>query len=120
MVKVYFANARNCACVKGVSMKRFPSAFSIIALLLAFNSLFGCAGNREREVNERKDLPDQSLTNNDEMIEKYSREMIDQGRKVFRYDTFGSEKFWGDQLQLHKAIAGKQHGGVGDGLTPNM
>jgi hypothetical protein len=101
-------------------MKRFTSALSIIALLLAFNSLSGCAGNRGPEVSERKDLPDQSLTNNDEMIEKYSREMIDQGRKVFRYDTFGSEKFWGDQLQLHKAIAGKQHGGVGNGLTPNM
>jgi len=37
--------------------------------------------------------------------------MIDEGRKIFRYDTFGSEAFWGDTLQLHKAIAGEKNGG---------
>ncbi len=26
-------------------------------------------------------------------------------KKIFRYDTFGSEVFWGDTLELHKAIA---------------
>ena len=31
--------------------------------------------------------------------------MIDEGRQTFRYDTFGSEAFWTDTLQLHKAIA---------------
>jgi hypothetical protein len=99
-------------------MKSFIFALLIVPVLFTFN-LSGCASH-ERKVNERKDLPEQSLTNNDEMIEKYSREMIDQGRKIFRYETFGSEKFWGDKLQLHRAIAGKQHGGVGNGLTPNM
>ncbi len=100
-------------------MKSFRFVLSVIPLLLSFY-LSGCTGNPERKVSERKDLPEQSLTNNDESIEKYSREMLDQGRKIFRYETFGSEKFWGDQLQLHKAIAGKANGGVGDGLTPNM
>ena len=33
-------------------------------------------------------------------------------------DTFGSEAFWGDALQLHKAIAGEKNGGVGGGVTP--
>ena len=28
------------------------------------------------------------------------------GRKIFRYDTFGDEAFWGDTLGLHRAIAG--------------
>jgi hypothetical protein len=100
-------------------MKSFIFALLIVPVLFTFN-LSGCASSHERDVSERKDLPEQSLTNNDEMIEKYSREMIDQGRKIFRYETFGSEKFWGDKLQLHRAIAGKQHGGVGNGLTPNM
>jgi hypothetical protein len=100
-------------------MKNFLFALLVIPVLLTVN-LSGCAGNHKPDVSKRKDLPEQSLTNNDEMIEKYSSEMIDQGRKIFRYETFGSEKFWGDKLQLHKAIAGKQHGGVGNGLTPNM
>jgi hypothetical protein len=101
-------------------MKKFLPALFSIPVLLTLSLLSGCAGNADRKVSERKDLPEQSLTNNDEAIEKYSKDMLDEGRKIFRYDTFGSEKFWGDQLQLHKAIAGKEHGGVGDGLTPNM
>jgi hypothetical protein len=28
------------------------------------------------------------------------------GRQTFRFDTFGDESFWGDMLQLHKAIEG--------------
>jgi cytochrome c5 len=44
--------------------------------------------------------------------------MLAEGRKIFRYDTFGSEAFWGDQLQLHKAIAGEENGGVGPGVSP--
>ena len=44
--------------------------------------------------------------------------MLDEGKKTFRYDTFGSEAFWGDALQLHKAIAGEKNGGVGPGVSP--
>jgi mono/diheme cytochrome c family protein len=44
--------------------------------------------------------------------------MLDEGRKTFRFDTFGSEAFWGDALQLHKAIAGEKNGGVGPGVSP--
>jgi hypothetical protein len=41
-----------------------------------------------------------------------------EGRETFRYDTFGDEAFWGDQLKLHEAIAGAANGGVGSGLGP--
>jgi hypothetical protein len=51
-------------------------------------------------------------------IARYAREMLAEGRKTFRYDTFGSEAFWGDALQLHKAIAGAKNGGVGPGVSP--
>jgi mono/diheme cytochrome c family protein len=44
--------------------------------------------------------------------------MIEQGRQIFRFDTFGSEAFWGDALQLHRAIAGEKNGGVGGGVSP--
>ena len=44
--------------------------------------------------------------------------MIEEGRRVFRYDTFGDEAWWGDTLQLHKALEGERFGGVGPGVTP--
>jgi hypothetical protein len=44
--------------------------------------------------------------------------MVAKGRQIFRFDTFGDEAFWGDTLQLHKAIEGKKFGGVGDGVSP--
>jgi hypothetical protein len=44
--------------------------------------------------------------------------MTREGRQTFRFDTFGDEAFWGDQVKLHQAIAGARFGGVGPGLTP--
>jgi hypothetical protein len=51
-------------------------------------------------------------------IARHAQTMLDEGKKIFRYDTFGSEAFWGDALQLHKAIAGEKNGGVGPGVSP--
>jgi len=45
-------------------------------------------------------------------------ERIEEGREVFRYDTFGDEAFWGEQLRLHEAIKGEDLGGVGPGVSP--
>jgi len=42
----------------------------------------------------------------DSVIEENADRMIADGRQTFRFDTFGDESFWGDALQLHKAIAG--------------
>jgi cytochrome c2 len=44
--------------------------------------------------------------------------IMDQGRRIFRYDTFGDESYWGDTLGLHKAIEGAALGGVGGGVSP--
>src|SRR5919108_176601 len=46
--------------------------------------------------------------------------MINRGRQIFRFDTFGDEAFWGGQLRLHQAIEGSRFGGVGFGLSPRM
>jgi hypothetical protein len=54
----------------------------------------------------------------DQEILKHSQAMFEEGRHTFRYDTFGDEAFWGDALQLHKAIEGEKHGGVGAGVSP--
>jgi mono/diheme cytochrome c family protein len=51
-------------------------------------------------------------------VARYAQAMLAQGQHTFRFDTFGSEAFWGDTLQLHKAIAGAKNGGVGPGVSP--
>jgi hypothetical protein len=56
----------------------------------------------------------------DDKIAKHAEGMLEDGQRVFRYDTFGSERFWGDQLGLHRALLGEKKGGVGSGLTPNQ
>jgi len=47
-----------------------------------------------------------------------ARQMVAEGRRTFRFDTFGSEGFWGNALKLHEAIAGAKNGGVGGGVSP--
>jgi hypothetical protein len=56
----------------------------------------------------------------DDKISDNSKDLFDRGRTIFRWDTFGSEAFWGGKLQLHRAILGQKLGGVGAGLTPNQ
>jgi hypothetical protein len=53
----------------------------------------------------------------DDRIEDHARSMFEDGRKVFRYDTFGSEEFWGGRLRLHQAILGEKLSGLGPGVT---
>jgi hypothetical protein len=49
-----------------------------------------------------------------------AEEKVRQGRRIFRFDTFGDQSFWGGTLQLHQAIEGARFGGVGQGVTPRM
>jgi hypothetical protein len=49
-----------------------------------------------------------------------AQQLFDQGKAVFRFDTFGDEAFWGGALQLHKAIEGEKLGGVGPGVSPKI
>src|SRR5207244_6173173 len=59
-----------------------------------------------------------SLTGADAENAGSAQAALEEGKKTFRYETFGSEAFWGDALQLHKAIAGEKNGGVGPGVSP--
>lgn len=56
----------------------------------------------------------------DNRIKDNSQRMLEEGRETFRYDSFGSEDFWGGKLRLHQAILGEKQGGVGAGLTPRQ
>jgi len=54
----------------------------------------------------------------DRTIADHARDMLDEGRRTFRYETFGDEAFWTDALHLNRAIAGSRFGGVGAGVSP--
>ena len=52
-------------------------------------------------------------------ISENAQQMVEEGRQVFRFATFGDEAFWGDTIKLHQAIEGSKFGGVGPGLGPS-
>jgi mono/diheme cytochrome c family protein len=54
----------------------------------------------------------------DERIVEHATDLLQRGRRIFRFDTFGDEVFWGGTLRLHEAIEGERLGGVGPGLSP--
>jgi hypothetical protein len=54
----------------------------------------------------------------DAAIDSHARDLVERGRQIFRFDTFGDEDFWGGALRLHEAIAGEGLGGVGPGVSP--
>lgn len=68
----------------------------------------------------KRDSADESGSPNawNTSINENAREMLEKGKAVFRYETFGDEVFWTDKLQLHRAIADEKAGGIGKGLTP--
>jgi hypothetical protein len=54
----------------------------------------------------------------DDAAAKQAQQYLAEGKRIFRFDTFGSEDFWGGKLKLHRALAGEKLGGVGTGLSP--
>ncbi len=78
-----------------------------------------CAHFLTRDV-ETDPAVEKAPGNFSSIIQQNATELFKQGQEIFRYDTFGSEVFWGDQLQLHRAILGEKLGGIGSGLTPKM
>jgi hypothetical protein len=95
-------------------------AVSIIALAILAGSgvSLGEGGNAEADESRDREGHRKGLSENDRQISAHARRMIEEGRQIFRFDTFGSEAFFGDALQLHEAIAGAKNGGVGGGVSP--
>ena len=44
--------------------------------------------------------------------------LVNQGKQIFRFDTYGDEEFWSGLLHIDKAIAGAANGGFGPGVSP--
>jgi hypothetical protein len=54
----------------------------------------------------------------DAQVDQVRNQMFHEGKRIFRFDTFGDEAFWGGTLHLDQAIAGAKNGGVGSGVSP--
>lgn len=101
-----------------------------LAAALAVLSMWSCSNGDKAPPAAAANFiapPDHRLTPNgsntnpaDGEIVNHAQLMLDEGRQIFRYDTFGSEGFWGDTLKLHTAIAGEKNGGVGAGVSPRV
>ena len=55
----------------------------------------------------------------DKKSEMLDPKLIEEGKQIFRHDTFGDEAFWSGVLHIDKAILGKDNGGFGPGVSPN-
>ena len=90
----------------------------LAALLIGLGLLVGSRLRAAEQARAALKAAPKKLTENDRTIGAHAQKLIEEGRQIFRFDTFGSEAFWGDALQLHKAIAGEKNGGVGAGMSP--
>src|SRR5687767_97823 len=94
--------------------RRLPSAFILITLLAFSIALIASCSTAPKGVQTDPAVRTQAFPKQefDDKIDGNAREMMAEGRKIFRYDSFGSEEFWGDQLRLHEAILGPKKGGI--------
>jgi hypothetical protein len=101
-------------------------AIALVALVLA-GTVGACQGTEDSSVSQfgqearDADVADAGAPVCDpaDSVVADAADMIAEGRHTFRFDTFGSEDFWGGELRLHEAIAGEANGGVGPGLSPS-
>src|SRR4051812_15517022 len=96
-------------------MKHAKVFLSSLALTLAGTAALTAFGLSLTALGDTGRVPS---NDNDRGIARHAERMIEEGRSIFRFDTFGSEAFFGDALQLHRAIAGAANGGVGGGVSP--
>src|SRR5688572_13052602 len=93
--------------------------FSLWVLgLLAVFAIAACAKLTPGVQTDPSVSTQKGRTSFDEETDSYMKKLYEDGQKIFRNDSFGSEAFWGDKLQLHRAVLGEKQGGVGPGLSP--
>jgi hypothetical protein len=98
-------------------MKTSKLLLIVLCITLVAQTLFFQCGPPQKSVREESDKSGSERTWNTDIREN-ADDMLEKGRAVFRFETFGDESFWTDKLQLHRAIADKGAGGIGEGLSP--
>jgi hypothetical protein len=92
---------------------KFVGAAAVVGVVAGFTSS-GDGQSRQASTSEK------ARSEWDNQIDRNSTQMLADGRRIFRDDTFGDEGFWGGTLRLHEAILGERLGGVGPGLSPKQ
>jgi hypothetical protein len=87
-----------------------------VLLLIAGGIIMQCSSPKKSERQSADESGNPSSWN--ASITENATDMLDKGKAIFRFETFGDEAFWTDKLQLHRAIADEKAGGIGKGLTP--
>jgi len=90
----------------------------IIMLLCVAISLVYAAARTEVRSEPQQSATKAKMSEVDSRIDRNAQQMLEEGRRIFRYETFGDEAYWSDKLKLHRAISGAKLGGVGQGLSP--
>ncbi|SFQ09322.1 hypothetical protein SAMN05216419_10609 [Nitrosomonas cryotolerans] len=72
--------------------KRYQCIIFIVVSLISFVFVIPYSSARDRG------------RSNDSQLENALR-TLEEGKEIFRFDTFGDEKFWGDTLRLHESIS---------------
>ena len=90
----------------------------VLALAASLTIAAGYLSSRSRAQQSADRNRGQNEKGYDQQISNNALRLMEQGKRIFRYDTFGSEDFWGGKLRLHEAIAGQKLGGVGNGVSP--
>lgn len=70
-----------------MKLRAVPSA-AVLLLLAAASALWASRG----VTGEPRDAPF------DRVIREHVRAQVEEGRQIFRFDTFGDEEFWGDRI----------------------
>jgi hypothetical protein len=76
-----------------MKLRAFPAA-GVLLLLAVASTLWVSRG----VTGEPREAPF------DRVIREHVRAQVEEGRQIFRFDTFGDEEFWGGLLRLHEAI----------------
>lgn len=86
----------------------------VVLSLISIIAISQCTKIRETENN----IGDASLNMQTKMNDG-KQSVIEHGKQIFRFDTFGDEDFWSGLLHIDKAILGEANGGYGPGVSPN-
>ncbi|HTT24436.1 MAG TPA: hypothetical protein VMG82_36280 [Candidatus Sulfotelmatobacter sp.] len=89
---------------------KYRSIGVVVALVLAGVGFLGIFGRIVSSF---------AYSSSQQSAAKTAEQKLQQGRHIFRFDTFGDQAFWGDALKLHQAIEGSKFGGVGPGVSPS-
>jgi hypothetical protein len=90
----------------------------ILGLAATLTIGLGYLADRSSAQRSATRTPGQKEQGFDRQIGENARQMMEQGKQIFRYDTFGDEVYWTDKLKLQQAIQGTKFGGVGPGVSP--